>query len=188
MKPQDNLKTLLDDVLVDEELDSLRASLRVECHRELARKQAAQRRRWLPLVAAAALLLVMARAFFWTGGPDSLNDLPAYQVKTVSLSLAQRVATPSSGAGYVLLQSEMGPGTVVRSRPMTDPEARLHTRPLPEPARVATAVPVSRINDEELLALCGDAPCGLLTTGEKTKSLFFMHAEDEELYLVELGL
>lgn len=168
MNDTHNLNRLLDDLLMDDAFEEQKTAILMESRKALARKRRAHyRARWIP--AAAAILLAAASLFFWTGTrPASLpgnvsTGTPIYYVATQTLSSEQLVTTPATVPARYRIEKN----TTV---------ARVETRPLELDLF---------LNDQDLLALFADVPCGLVGDGTGSKTLFFCDLDDDARFYAD---
>jgi|GEM_PF-2675750 len=182
MKSLDGLDSLLDDVLHDEQWSALRAATHTAGLRELtARKRIGQnawpsahhlrRARWVTPLAAAAVLLILARLFFWTA--QSEPHAPQWLVHTRPLPAAQLVTT-ADAPPVAIVRTSRPLGVVVATHP-SDPTLV-----------VVTQHSATQLNDEELLASFDGAPCGVMTDCRGRKKLTFFDAEAKKRFMGEL--
>lgn len=190
MTRQDGYEKMLDDVLLDEGLHAFRDSLLNESFGALKDNRRKTTLRWIVPLAAAALLLVVFRAFFLTCQPepyspsgkkelvaetkpafymntaDYMNRTePAYEMFIQNISLEDhewlcRADSPND----VLIDSEPETAYLIESPGFHD----------------------FKITDSEMLALFVGIPCGLAETKGQGKRLIFMNEEDESRIVAKL--
>jgi hypothetical protein len=178
MKPQDGLDRLLTDVLLDDKLAALRASVRADAHSELVRRRR-RPQRWILLPAAAAILLAMLKLFVWTSDVDTTPASPVAAQKTWFLETAplaahQLVTTPASGTTVSVVRTESHVGLGVSTRPSKVAVMAIPSRP------------VDHVDDQELLAMFPGAQRGLIEMDEGRKELKFFDPADEARFLARL--
>jgi hypothetical protein len=177
MKQRSELEPLLEDVFLDERVESLKASIRSACMAELSGKRG-HRFRWWLVPAAAAVLLVALRVFVILEGeiPAPVQpDTPSYYVFTRPLDSGRLVTTSSSAVEPHRVHARSDRHFLVSRQEVVDV---VRTEPT---GRIGT------LTDEEMLALFAGIPCALIEKGDNRKALIFIHAEDESRFMPKLG-
>jgi hypothetical protein len=177
MRKQGELQELLEDVLHDERVESLEASIRLACRAELARKRQPWFRWWL-VPAAAAILLIALRLFVFTGSETLApmrTDSHSYYVFTAPLDNEQLVTTPSRTAEAYRIRTRSKQDYLVSGHGFV------------EKVRSSPTDLLEEITDEEMLTLFAGIPCGLIERGDDRKTLIFIHPEDENRFMPGLG-
>ncbi|MFH2002098.1 MAG: hypothetical protein ABIK28_20660 [Planctomycetota bacterium] len=175
---------MLDDVLIDEDLTAFRESLRRACGEKLKARKPATVRTWIIPLAAAAMLLVMLKVFFITSEPKPIGASP--EENLLAEQRPSFFVAPSAFPAEIFLSSasiDMG-DWICGEDPVPDLMVKTDTAP---PIHVEPQVENDlAITDQEMLALFDDAPCGLVDSPGKGKTLIFMNAEDENRFMAKL--
>ena len=166
MRPDNELESLLDDVLKEGEPGAFRKNLAERCFQELARKRIP----WalLALPAAAVLLFAFLIAF---GRP---NDHTARKIPTIRGAEAPAwiVHTKPMMRDRIVTSCEKTPVNTVRTR-------KLHGFMV----RSGHGSCVQIVTDREVLDMFPGISCGVVQDWEGEKNLVFLKPRDEERFV-----
>jgi len=163
MNDKINREKLLDDVIEDESLDALKESIRLNCRMELKRRRSRKTAPWFLSAAAAAIIIILLKVFFGMEGLD-----------------------PSESDSYSNGQIAMN-DYYVQTKPLSD-DRIVRTRLSSNIIHTAKDLHLETISDEEMLSHFSGAPCALVTSKDKDKSLMFINPEDEERFMAKLDI
>ena len=182
MKAGYELQDMLDDVLHDDKVDTLKDALRLRCVAELSRKRRNRFKVWM-IPAAAALLFVVFRLILWIDSQAGVTTFPGVvaTAKTPSYFVATRPLNPSER-----LSTSDSIGQAVMVRTPVSRDLVINTTGAPERVSTKATPRVDRLTDQEFFAQFPDTPCGFLGTGKGKKTLVFLDPEDTEKFYVEI--